>query len=75
MFQQFEALVVGEGITLADLKGTLHTLVRGMFGDAVEEIETGGVECIQHLKRSFASGGTGAHGGQNVKAFAAIGKR
>jgi len=35
MFQQFEALVVGEGITLADLKGTLHTLVRGVFGDDV----------------------------------------
>ena len=33
MFQQFEALVVGEGITLADLKGTLLTMVRGLFGD------------------------------------------
>jgi phenylalanyl-tRNA synthetase alpha chain len=33
MFQQFEALVVGEGITLADLKGTLETMVRGLFGD------------------------------------------
>ena len=33
MFQQFEALVVGEGITLADLKGTLQTLVTELFGD------------------------------------------
>jgi len=33
MFQQFEALVVGERITLADLKGTLLALVRGVFGD------------------------------------------
>src|SRR5688500_18587892 len=33
MFQQFEGLVVGEGITLADLKGTLLTLARELFGD------------------------------------------
>src|SRR5829696_6908517 len=33
MFQQFEALVVGEGITLADLKGTLEALVHELFGD------------------------------------------
>ena len=33
MFQQFEALVVGEGITLGDLKGTLETMVRALFGD------------------------------------------
>jgi phenylalanyl-tRNA synthetase alpha chain len=33
MFQQFEALVVGEGITLADLKGTLEAMVRGLYGD------------------------------------------
>jgi len=33
MFQQFEALVVGEGITLADLKGTLQAMVRALFGD------------------------------------------
>jgi phenylalanyl-tRNA synthetase alpha chain len=33
MFQQFEALVVGEGITLADLKGTLLAMVRGLFGE------------------------------------------
>ena len=32
MFQQFEALVVGEGVTLADLKGTLLAMVRGLFG-------------------------------------------
>ena len=35
MFQQFEALVVGPGITLADLKGTLQTLVTQLFGDDV----------------------------------------
>jgi phenylalanyl-tRNA synthetase alpha chain len=35
MFQQFEGLVVGEGITLADLKGTLLALARELFGDAV----------------------------------------
>ncbi|HEY6506443.1 MAG TPA: phenylalanine--tRNA ligase subunit alpha, partial [Vicinamibacterales bacterium] len=33
MFQQFEALVVGEGVTMADLKGTLLTLARELFGD------------------------------------------
>ncbi len=33
MFQQFEGLVVGEGITLADLKGTLEAMMRGLFGD------------------------------------------
>src|SRR5262245_21077143 len=34
MFQQFEGLVVGKDITLADLKGTLDTLVRELFGSA-----------------------------------------
>jgi phenylalanyl-tRNA synthetase alpha chain len=33
MFQQFEGLVVGEGITMADLKGTLQAMVNGIFGD------------------------------------------
>ena len=33
MFQQFEGLVVGEGITLADLKGTLEAMVHELFGD------------------------------------------
>ena len=33
MFQQFEGLVVGEGITLGDLKGTLEAMMRGLFGD------------------------------------------
>ena len=32
MFHQVEGLVVDEHITLADLKGTLETLVRAMFG-------------------------------------------
>jgi phenylalanyl-tRNA synthetase alpha chain len=32
MFQQFEGLVVGPGITMADLKGTLEALVHGVFG-------------------------------------------
>ena len=31
-FTQIEGLVVGEGITLADLKGTLEVLARSMFG-------------------------------------------
>lgn len=31
-FVQMEGLVVGEGITLADLKGTLELLARSMFG-------------------------------------------
>ena len=34
MFQQFEGLVVGEGITMADLKGTLEAMVHGLFGVA-----------------------------------------
>src|SRR5215203_3206504 len=33
MFQQFEGLVVGEGITLADLKGTFETMLRELFGN------------------------------------------
>jgi phenylalanyl-tRNA synthetase alpha chain len=33
MFQQFEALVVGEGVTLADLKGTFEVMTRDLFGD------------------------------------------
>jgi phenylalanyl-tRNA synthetase alpha chain len=33
MFQQVEGLVVGEGITLADLKGTFDTMLRALFGD------------------------------------------
>jgi phenylalanyl-tRNA synthetase alpha chain len=32
MFQQFEGLVVGEGITMGDLKGTLEAMVHGLFG-------------------------------------------
>jgi phenylalanyl-tRNA synthetase alpha chain len=31
MFQQFEGLVVGEGVTMADLKGTLTSFVRELF--------------------------------------------
>ena len=33
MFQQFEGLVVGEGITLADLKGTFEAMMHELFGD------------------------------------------
>ncbi len=33
MFQQCEGLVVGEGITLADLKGTFEAMLRELFGD------------------------------------------
>ena len=33
MFQQFEGLVVGEHVTLADLKGTLEAMLRALFGD------------------------------------------
>jgi len=32
MFHQVEGLAIAEGITLADLKGTLLALVRGLFG-------------------------------------------
>jgi len=32
MFTQFEGLVVAEGVTLADLKGTLAALARELFG-------------------------------------------
>jgi len=34
-FNQVEGLAVGEGITLADLKGTLSDFARRMFGDAI----------------------------------------
>ena len=34
MFHQVEGLVVGKGITLADLKGTLSALARALFGAA-----------------------------------------
>jgi phenylalanyl-tRNA synthetase alpha chain len=33
MFQQFEGLVVGEGVTLGDLKGTFEAMLRQLFGD------------------------------------------
>jgi phenylalanyl-tRNA synthetase alpha chain len=33
MFQQFEGLVVGPDITLADLKGTFEAMLRELFGD------------------------------------------
>jgi len=33
MFQQCEGLVVGEHITLADLKGTFETMLTALFGD------------------------------------------
>jgi phenylalanyl-tRNA synthetase alpha chain len=33
MFQQCEGLVVGEGISLSDLKGTFETLLTSLFGD------------------------------------------
>ena len=36
MFHQMEGLAVGEGITLADLKGTLLTMARALFGDERE---------------------------------------
>jgi phenylalanyl-tRNA synthetase alpha chain len=32
MFQQFEGLVVGPSVTLADLKGTLEAMVTALFG-------------------------------------------
>ena len=32
MFHQFEGLVVGDGITMADLKGAIATMARAMFG-------------------------------------------
>jgi phenylalanyl-tRNA synthetase alpha chain len=36
MFQQFEGLVVDEGITLADLKGTLEAMVHALFGSSAK---------------------------------------
>jgi phenylalanyl-tRNA synthetase alpha chain len=33
MFQQFEGLVVGPGVTMADLKGTLQAMLTALFGD------------------------------------------
>jgi phenylalanyl-tRNA synthetase alpha chain len=33
VFHQVEALVVDEGITFADLKGTIEAIVRGLFGE------------------------------------------
>jgi len=36
MFHQLEALVVGESVTMADLKGTLSTLWRRFYGDGVK---------------------------------------
>ena len=36
MFQQCEGLVIDKGITMADLKGTLETFAKAMFGDKTE---------------------------------------
>jgi phenylalanyl-tRNA synthetase alpha chain len=33
MFQQFEGLVVGEHVTIADLKGTFEVMMHDLFGD------------------------------------------
>ena len=33
MFQQFEGLVVGEGVTMADLKGTFQAMLTALFGN------------------------------------------
>jgi phenylalanyl-tRNA synthetase alpha chain len=33
MFQQFEGLVVGETVTMADLKGTFEAMLTALFGD------------------------------------------
>ncbi len=38
MFHQFEGLVVGEGITMADLKGTLTNFAKEMFGENTKTI-------------------------------------
>ena len=35
-FHQFEFLAVGEGITMGDLKGTLHAFAEGLFGTGTE---------------------------------------
>ncbi|MGZ5325371.1 MAG: phenylalanine--tRNA ligase subunit alpha [Solirubrobacterales bacterium] len=36
MFHQMEGLAVGEGITLADLQGTLEAMLSGLFGEGRE---------------------------------------
>ena len=36
MFHQIEGLVVDKGVTMGDLKGTLNTLCRGLFGEETE---------------------------------------
>ncbi len=36
MFHQVEGLAIGEGITLADLQGTLEAMLRSIFGDGRE---------------------------------------
>jgi phenylalanyl-tRNA synthetase alpha chain len=36
MFHQMEGLAIGEGITLADLQGTLEAMLAGLFGEGVE---------------------------------------
>jgi phenylalanyl-tRNA synthetase alpha chain len=36
MFHQVEGLAIGEGITLADLQGTLEEMLRAIFGEARE---------------------------------------
>jgi phenylalanyl-tRNA synthetase alpha chain len=36
MFHQVEGLAIGEGITLADLQGTLEEMLRSIFGDGRE---------------------------------------
>ena len=33
MFHQIEGLVIDKGITMADLKGTLETFVKGLYGE------------------------------------------
>ena len=37
MFHQVEGLVVGHGVTLADLKGTLTSMAAALFGEAAPD--------------------------------------
>ena len=44
LFHQMEGLVVDKGITMSDLKGTLETFAKKMFGESVKKSLRGGAE-------------------------------
>jgi phenylalanyl-tRNA synthetase alpha chain len=53
MFHQVEGLVVGRGVTLADLKGTLTSMAAALFGGARESGNLADADALVRFRPSF----------------------